>query len=134
MTNPIPHFGKKAQMSIRDVIEKQMIKFRHFFKDWKMKFFVLVGFDTSISDDIFRIIYLRDIKIFPYIMRHENCYTNYYKDFYTDVASWCNQNFMFKKYSFEEYLYVRYTTGHFYTDKPNMKRIRNSLYVWNSNQ
>jgi hypothetical protein len=111
-------------MHIKPVIEKQMDKFRSSFQDWKLKFFVLVGFDTSLKDDIFRIMYLKNNKCLPYIMRHEKCYNNPYRDFYTDIAAWCNQVFVFKKMTFEEFLYKRHT---------KIDRINCSLNLWRQN-
>jgi hypothetical protein len=112
-------------MSIKPVIEKQMNKFRNRFKDWALKFFVLVGYDTTIKNDIFRIKYLKDNACLPYIMRYENCYTSPYKNFYTDIAAYCNQVSIFKKMTFEQFLYKRHT-------KKN--RIEFSLNLWRNNQ
>lgn len=111
-------------MKIRPLIERNMEKYRDKFPAWALKFFVLVGFDTSLKDDIFRIMYLRKNDCLPYIMRYENCYTSEYKDFYTDIASWCNQVFAFKKLNFEEFLCRRYTKD---------ERIQSSLKLWKEN-
>ena len=112
-------------MEIRNVIEKQMQKYRSYFPDWAMKFFVLVGFNTSLKDDLFRIKYLKENKCLPYIMRYENCYISEYKNFYTDIASYVNQVWTFKSMDFEEFLNKRYPK--------NMKRIKESLELWNLN-
>jgi len=112
-------------MNIRSVIEKQMNKFRLQFADWKLKFFVLVGYDTSLRDDIFRIMYLKNNQCLPYIMRFEKCYISEYKDFYTDIAAWCNQVFAFKKLNFEQFLYRRHT---------KQDRINFSSNLWNENK
>jgi hypothetical protein len=111
-------------MKIKPVIEKQMNKFRSRFKDWRLKFFVLVGFDTSLKDDVFRINYLKDNKCLPYVMRYQDCYTSEYKDFYTDLAAWCNQVWAFKTMDFETFLNRRYK---------NEKRIQYSLNLWREN-
>jgi hypothetical protein len=108
----------------RSEIEKQMLKYRKYFKDWSLKFFVLVGFDTSLKDDIFRIMYLKNNLCLPYIMRHEKCYISEYKDFYTDLAAWCNQVFVFKKMTFEEFIPRRHA---------NKDRIDSSLKLWKEN-
>jgi len=112
-------------MYIKPIIEKQMNKYRKLFKDWKLKFFVLVGYDTSLKDDIFRIKYLKDNACLPYIMRYENCYTSPYKNFYTDIGAYCNQVSIFKKMTFEQFLYKRHI-------KEN--RIQFSLNLWNKNE
>ncbi len=111
-------------MNIKLIIEKQMNKFRKYFDNWKLKFFVLVGFNTSLKEDIFRIMYLKNNACLPYIMRYEKCYDSIYKDFYTDIAAWCNQVFAFKKLNFEEFLYRRHT---------KQDRINFSLNLWNEN-
>jgi hypothetical protein len=111
-------------IKIRSIIEKNMEKYRQNFSDWALKFFILVGFDSSLKEDIFRIMYLKNNKCLPYIMRFENCYISEYKDFYTDIASWVNQVFAFKKLTFEEFLYRRHT---------KTERIDYSLNLWNSN-
>jgi hypothetical protein len=108
----------------RDAIEKQITKFRKMFADWKLKFFVLVGFNSTLKDDIFRIMYLKENLCLPYVMRYENCYESQYKDFYTDLAAWCNQVFAFKKLNFEQFLYRRHT---------KQKRIDFSLNLWYNN-
>jgi hypothetical protein len=94
-------------IQIRDSIEKNMLLYRKYFTDWKLKFFVLVGYDSTIEEDVFRIRYLRGLKILPYVMRHERCYNSQYKDFYTDIASWCNQVAIFKKLNFYDFLLRR---------------------------
>ena len=111
-------------MKIGPVIEKQMNKFRGRFKDWQLKFFVLVGYNTSLEDDVFRILYLKNNKCLPYVMRYQDCYTSKYKDFYTDLAAWCNQVWAFKAYSFEEFLFRRYS---------NLSRIKSSFRLWKEN-
>jgi hypothetical protein len=111
-------------LKLKPIIMKQMNKYRERFPDYRLKFFVLVGYNSSISEDIERVMYLRELKCLPYIMRYESCYSSPYKDFYTDLAAWCNQVFAFKKLDFEEFLYRRYT---------NQKRIDYSLNVWKEN-
>lgn len=113
-------------MNIRSIIEKQMNRFRKNFKDWSLKFFVLVGFDTNLKEDVFRILYLKNNLCLPYVMRYENCYTSEYRDFYTDIAAWCNQVWAFKTYSFEQFLIKRYPK--------NGKRVEYSLNLWRINQ
>jgi hypothetical protein len=112
-------------ISIRPIIERNINKYKDMFGDWRLKFFVLVGYDSTLSEDIFRIMYLKNNKCLPYIMRFEKCYTSPYKDFYTDIAAWVNQVFAFKKLTFEEFPYRRHT---------NKDRIKFSLDLWNKNQ
>jgi hypothetical protein len=111
-------------MSIRSIIERQMTKYKKYFPDWSLKFFVLVGFDTTLKEDIFRAKYLVENKCIPYIMRFEYCYNSEYKNFYTDFAAYYNQVWAFKKLTFKEFLNKRYK---------NQKRIDYSLNLWDSN-
>jgi len=111
-------------IKLKKVIEKQMEKFENRFPNWSMRFFVLVGYDTTLKEDIFRAKYLVDHKCNPYIMRYENCYASPYKDFYTDFAAYYNQPFAFKKLSFEEFMHKRYK---------NEKRIDFCVNMWYDN-
>lgn len=79
-------------------------------KNWRTKFYILVGFDSTLQQDLERVYFLRKHKCLPYIMRHSNCYSSPYKPFYTDLAAWCNQPGFFKKMSFKEFLKKRHST------------------------
>ena len=76
-------------------------------KSWKIKFFLYVHPDMPLQDTLKRIDYLKKRKILPYIMRDISCYEAKYKNFYTDLAAWCNQPAMFKKKTFEEFMIIR---------------------------
>ncbi len=118
-----------AYDSVKDKtsIEKQIEKYKDKFPVWKLKFFVLVGFESSLKDDIYRVMYLKRNNCLAYIMRYENCYKSIYKNFYTDLAAWVNQVDMFKKMTFEQFLFRRHTS------KNAQKRINFSLDLWNKN-
>lgn len=72
------------------------------------KVYVLVGFDSQDEKDIFsmfrRIELLMSFNCVPYIMRHELYRKSQWRKLYTLVARWCNQQALFKKKSFTEYL------------------------------
>jgi hypothetical protein len=118
-----------AYDSIKDkrVIENQIDKYKNRFPVWKLKFFVLVGFDSLLQDDIYRVVYLKNKGCLAYIMRHEKCYNSPFKNFYTDLASWVNQVNWFKKTTFEQFLYKRHTS------KNAKQRIEFSLNLWREN-
>ena len=61
----------------------------------------------------------------PYIMRDISCWESEHKDFYTDLAAYCNQAAMFKKLTFEEFLNKRHT---------KQERIKGSLNKWNNSE
>ncbi len=83
-------------------------------KDWQTKFFVLVGFDTTLKQDLDRVYFLRKYKCLPYIMRHSNCYSSKHRPFYTDLAAWCNQPGLFKNMPFKEFIKRRHATTNRY--------------------
>jgi len=111
-------------MTIRQTIERNMNKYRNRFKDWSLKFFVLVGYDTTLAEDIFRIKYLKEHKCLPYIMRHENCYSSPNAGFYNDLGAYCNQVWIFKTMEFQEMVERRHVT---------QKRIDYSIGLWRKN-
>lgn len=95
----------------RPVIEKGLKEiWKPLTKDWQTKFFVLVGYNTTLQQDLERVYFLKEHKCLPYIMRHSNCYSSEYKPFYTDLASWCNQPGLFKKMPFKEFIKRRHAT------------------------
>jgi len=111
-------------MNIKPIIEKNMNRYRNRFKDWALKFFVLVGYDTTLKEDIERILFLKKNQCLPYIMRYEKCYKSKYKGFYNDLAAWCNQVWIFKTMGFEEMVEKRHVT---------QKRIDYSIELWRKN-
>lgn len=98
------------RMSDKSIIERNLKIWRPLVKDWQTKFFVLVGFDTTLAQDLERIYFLRKHKCLPYIMRHSKCYKSPYRAFYTDLAAWCNQPGLFKNMSFLEFINKRHAT------------------------
>jgi len=95
----------------RPIIEKNLKEiWKPLVRNWQTKFFVLVGFNTTLQQDLERVYFLRKNKCLPYIMRHTNCYSSPNKPFYTDLASWCNQPKLFKNMSFKEFIRKRHHT------------------------
>lgn len=70
----------------------------------RVKFYVYVHPDMPLQDTISRIEYLRYERFLPYLMRDIKCWGSSYSDFFTDLASWCNQPQFFKTQTFEEYI------------------------------
>lgn len=98
----------------------QVIK-RHIPQDWKIRLYVYVNPAMPLSDTINRIEWCREHKCLPYIMRDFSCHESEHKDFYTDLAAYCNQPAFFKKMDFESFLNVRHT---------NPERIAESGRKW----
>lgn len=90
-------------------------------KDWQVKLFVYVNPEMPISDTVKRIEWCRDHKILPYIMRDVRCFSDVLCDFYTDLASYCNQPGFFKNMQFDCFLNKRHTRS---------SRIESSLKLY----
>lgn len=96
----------------RPVIEEryEVVK-RYIQADWKVRFFIYCHpTETTMRDIKERILWCRDNKALPYIMRDFACYTDKHSDFYTDLASWCNQPGIFKNMTFRQFLRKRVNT------------------------
>ena len=101
--------------------EKIQIIKRHIPQDWKIRLYVYVNPAMPLSDTVNRIEWCREHKCLPYIMRDAECYKSEHKDFYTDLAAYCNQPAFFKKMDFETFLGKRHK---------NADRIAESLRKW----
>lgn len=72
---------------------------RYGLKPWRLMFYVLVGFNTSMDYDLHRIYTLRDMGANPFVMPFDK-HDRYQKD----LARWCNNKFIFKSTPrFEDY-------------------------------
>lgn len=103
---------------------EEKIKLLSWRKDWQLKFFVYVHPSMDISETSSRVEWLRDHKCLPYIMRDITCWKDTRSNFYTDLASYCNQPAFFKKMEFSVFLEKRYK---------NKERIEKSKRLWNEN-
>lgn len=77
-------------------------------KPWTLRFFVYVHPSMPLSEIIFRLLWLRERCLLPYVMRDISCWKSEYKNFYTDISSWGNQPGFFKKMEFSEFARRRY--------------------------
>ncbi len=93
----------------RELIERKLQVLRRFInKDWKLKFFLYCHPDMSITEDIMvRVDWCKKNKVLPYLMRDISCFKSVNKDFYTDLAAWCNQPAFFKKLGFDDFILKR---------------------------
>lgn len=91
-----------------NIMNSKLPLLKKYFKDWQVKMFILVGFDSTLKEDIFRINWCKTNKIFPYIMRYQTCYIGKDKTLYSNLAAYCNQPHLFKKMSPEEFI-TKYT-------------------------
>lgn len=95
-----------------DLIHKKLKMIRKYTKSKSVKFYVLVGFESTDAVDIAnafrRVELLMKYKCLPYIMRYQG--KNYcpwkeseYRGMYITLARWCNQPNIFKKMSFRQF-------------------------------
>lgn len=93
------------------IIEKLMLFKSHFSPKWRTKFFVYVHPSMDIINDvIYRIETLRNNYALPYVMRHESCWESENREFYIDLAGYCNQPILFKRMSFASYVNAKHPT------------------------
>lgn len=95
-----------------DLIHNKLNLIRKYTKTEFIKFYVLVGFESTDAKDIEnmwkRIALLMKYHCSPYIMRYQSknetpWKKSKYKELYTTVARWCNQLNFYKKMSFREF-------------------------------
>ena len=95
-----------------DLIHKKLKMIRKYAKSKSVKFYVLVGFESTDAVDIAnafrRIELLMKYKCLPYIMRYQgkDCCPwkeSEYREMYITLARWCNQPNIFKKMSFRQF-------------------------------
>lgn len=63
-------------------------------------FYVLVGFNTTIDQDLHRLEVIKELDMRPYVMRYKTCKGE--KEYYY-LSNWANQQQFFMKKSFEEF-------------------------------
>lgn len=103
------------------LIEKKLRIVKQFItKDWKIKMFLYCNPNMNIQTNIlFRVNWCKENKVLPYLMRDITCWDNINKNFYIDLAAWCNQPAMFKKITFQQFLLKR--TNNINRQKKSMK-------------
>jgi hypothetical protein len=91
-------------------------------REWGLKFFVYVHPKMSFSNIITRILWLKEHKCLTYLMRDISCWDSENKEFYTDLAAYCNQIHLYKKMKFTEFLEKR--------NWRNPERIKKHKKIW----
>jgi len=94
------------------LIEKKLKLIRQYTSRSSVKFYVLVGFESTDAQDIInafiRIDLLLRYRCLPYVMRYQNKNETPWKDskyrsLYVAIARWCNQPRIIKKMSFRQF-------------------------------
>lgn len=95
-----------------ELIHKKLRLIRKYTKATNIKFYVLVGFESTDVGDIInmwkRVALLMNYRCLPYIMRYQNrneapWKESKYRSLYITMARWCNQPSFFKKKSFRQF-------------------------------
>lgn len=95
-----------------DLIKSKLEMIRKYTDTRYIKFYVLVGFESTTLEDIEnafkRVDLLMQYHCVPYIMRFQNKNETPWKDsefrgMYIQLARWCNQQNLYKKMSFRQY-------------------------------
>jgi len=89
------------------IFKKFKILKKYISKDWKVKFFLYCNANMHLQEVIYRIEWCKKNKCLPYFMRDINCWDSKNKNFYIDLAAWCNQPSIFKNMAFEEFIVKR---------------------------
>lgn len=116
-----------------DLIHRKLTMIRRHTDNTRIKFYVLVGFESTDAKDIAnafkRIELLLSYRCLPYIMRYQNknetpWKQSKYKQLYIALARWCNQPSIIKKMSFREFCVANQervkTPGHICTSMQAM--------------
>ena len=73
-------------------------------KPYKLICYVLVGFNSTRQQDMFRLNTLREIGIAPFVMPYRDFANNVHPDQYQkDLAGWANKRQRFKSFNFEDF-------------------------------
>lgn len=69
-----------------------------YMKPSKIMCYVLIGFNTTLEEDLYRVYKLQELGVDPYVMTYNDRPDGYYKD----LERWCN-TFIRRKIKFEDY-------------------------------
>jgi hypothetical protein len=84
--------------------EKLKIVKTYISKDWKLKFFIYCNPNMDIVSDVYaRILWCKENKVLPYLMRDLTCWQSTNARTYNDFSAWCNQPGIFKHHTYEEF-------------------------------
>ena len=86
-----------------DIIDVKLKEILKIIPAYKLMCYVLIGFNTTEKEDLYRIEALRELKIDPFVMPYNK------KDIYQkNLARWCNNKAIFKTVKWKDYQMERY--------------------------
>lgn len=113
-----------------DIVKKKVLLL-NWRKDQEIRFFLYCNADMEISNVVRRIEFLKNHNLLPYFMRDKNCFTSVRKNFYADLANYCNFHPYFTGFTgfpgFKDFL------KHKGYDNKNRKRYNESVKLYYDN-
>jgi len=94
------------RMNQKELIERNLTKFKEMtgFRRSKVSVFILVNYETTVEDDLYRIMFVRNLGFQPYVMIYNKHEIERGKSIYPRLQRWCNMPSVFWKYdNFNEY-------------------------------
>lgn len=95
-------------INLQPIVEEKLAILRKYITgNWKFKFYLFSHAKQPIGEIVHRVDWCKLKMVLPYIMRYDDCYTSVNRNFYTDIAAWCNQAGIFKKMDFKSFMEKR---------------------------
>ena len=89
-----------AEIDLTDKLNK----ITKFINKRKLRCYVLVGYNTTIDDDLYRLRKLKEIGILPFVMIYRDPNNrNEISQYHKDLARWCNRPELFKTMDFKDF-------------------------------
>jgi len=88
--------------------EKKILEGIQILKDHNIThslFYILVGYDSTKEDDLYRLNKLKELDQRAYVMRYRK------NRFYNDLSAWANQQNFFMKFNFDQFRLLRHNQG-----------------------
>ena len=82
----------------KQIIEKVKLLNNFGLSSYKMFCFILIGYNTTVEEDLYRVELCRELKVNPFVMPY-NKFDKYQKDF----SRWVNHKAIFKSVAWEDY-------------------------------
>jgi len=115
-----PKFPRFAldHVSLIPTVRKKLALLRKYKRGSRYFFYVLVGFNSTLQEDLTRLNFLRAEGVQAYVMRYEKDKGN---KILNRLASWANSMASFRKYTFQEYVKLHDQHNKWSEDSPIVK-------------